>query len=452
VNLQASGGLAGALLLDPADGYPTLPSTLAPLYLDGAYQLLLIQHIFLNMPSQVNVSYAFQMKSYLEWSNMFSNATANPLNTVPYQSINPAPIYSPTLPTGYAFLANGHYQPFVNIQPDDATLFRMVNAGSMYMVELELVPWGACTMQLVARDGIFQALPYLLLKTVVLLPGSRSDVAILCPASTVNMNITVAIVANASRNLELGTEGRGSQSVLFTLRVREGGVVKKALPTQAFDITASQYLTNIQNARTVVDNMTKIDPTTKAQSVQFGAMAPTVAMFGGNINNVQFGGFSGETSMNSQLATMCVDFPPTVAYPIRATQGSLGEFTPPQPSGLHPYHHHVNPMQVKQTNRSDYILRVGEWRDVIPTESPNDVTPTIVHVRPTAFTSPIAVIHCHILMHEDMGMMNLYNLIDNTDPRCQALVPDDNVVVGSASTLAPVSLLLVALLSAAVYF
>ena len=85
--------------------------------------------------------------------------------------------------------------------------------------------------------------------------------------------------------------------------------------------------------------------------------------------------------------------------------------------GVHLYHQHVNPFQivgVKRGRTSVYpivspdFFRVGEWRDTIMQLDAND-TYLVIRTRPTTYTGG-GVMHCHILDHEDMGMMAIFNL------------------------------------------
>lgn len=78
--------------------------------------------------------------------------------------------------------------------------------------------------------------------------------------------------------------------------------------------------------------------------------------------------------------------------------------------GMHPFHIHVNPFQV--THVGQYQLTRPQWRDsiVIPTASPGAPEPvckptaTIVSRYDPRYPGDF-VMHCHILHHEDQGMM-----------------------------------------------
>ena len=81
----------------------------------------------------------------------------------------------------------------------------------------------------------------------------------------------------------------------------------------------------------------------------------------------------------------------------------------------HPSHIHVNPVQIVETSEplgsSDKgYLAIGDWHDTV-----------LLHVKWAKMRMFMAdfpgdyVVHCHILMHEDIGMMGLIDVDDSTD-------------------------------------
>lgn len=93
----------------------------------------------------------------------------------------------------------------------------------------------------------------------------------------------------------------------------------------------------------------------------------------------------------------------------------------------HPFHIHVNPFQVvsivdKRTNKEwvggIYDGMQGTWKDTLITD-PN----AIITVR-TRYNRYIGefVLHCHILDHEDKGMMqNVQIVLPGTDGKAGAM-------------------------------
>jgi len=98
--------------------------------------------------------------------------------------------------------------------------------------------------------------------------------------------------------------------------------------------------------------------------------------------------------------------------------------------GLHSWHMHVNPVQfVEWLGTDDAFMKetygnffeLGDWQDVVQFPGsppgagftcPQDGTcNTGVRTRfQTDCYTGVAVVHCHFLYHEDLGMMNWYNI------------------------------------------
>ena len=73
--------------------------------------------------------------------------------------------------------------------------------------------------------------------------------------------------------------------------------------------------------------------------------------------------------------------------------------------GPHPFHIHVNPFQVIQIG--NYRPEFPMWKDTIFVDADS---PVIIRARYETFTGKF-VLHCHILSHEDAGMMQLVEII-----------------------------------------
>ena len=80
---------------------------------------------------------------------------------------------------------------------------------------------------------------------------------------------------------------------------------------------------------------------------------------------------------------------------------AVEEWTLTSKIGSHPYHIHVNPFQV---------VEGGEpvWRDTILVRSKQ---PVVMRSRYTRYTGKF-VLHCHILDHEDKGMMQIIEVVE----------------------------------------
>ncbi|EJK60914.1 hypothetical protein THAOC_18669 [Thalassiosira oceanica] len=81
----------------------------------------------------------------------------------------------------------------------------------------------------------------------------------------------------------------------------------------------------------------------------------------------------------------------------------------------HPYHQHVNPYQIFEIHNTselpDFVseyYKVGDWHDTLQFPS-NAATNVIFRFQADQFTGHM-VQHCHLLFHEDIGMMAQYNI------------------------------------------
>lgn len=102
-------------------------------------------------------------------------------------------------------------------------------------------------------------------------------------------------------------------------------------------------------------------------------------------------------------------------------RGDLVEWTLTNISPVaHPFHIHTNAFQVLEVNGE--VLDPPIWRDVVivpPTDNP--ANPGTVRIRTWIddFIGGI-VLHCHIITHEDLGMMQNVVIVDDTQERVTA--------------------------------
>ena len=113
--------------------------------------------------------------------------------------------------------------------------------------------------------------------------------------------------------------------------------------------------------------------------------------------------FSNFTVDGKRFDPAVIDWSPTL--------DSVEEWTLQNDSNVgHPFHIHVNPFQVIAIN--GVPLPVPEWRDtvLIPKKSLNTSGTVTIRQRYKDFKG-LFVFHCHILVHEDIGMMQTVNVI-----------------------------------------
>ncbi len=99
--------------------------------------------------------------------------------------------------------------------------------------------------------------------------------------------------------------------------------------------------------------------------------------------------------------------------PLRTDQvvqlGAVEEWTIFNTStGYHPFHIHINPFQIVSVNGERMTDTV--WADTVLLPPQGQV---VIRSRFKDFTGPY-VLHCHILLHECVGMMQVVNVVDPT--------------------------------------
>lgn len=406
VGLHTLGGMAGVLLVTPTEDYlRSLPKDLRVLY-DNEHATktytMLLNHVFLG-PSDPEHG---DMSQY-SLPDLAAMYNGNTINT------------NPKYFTGVEnFIAvNGQYKPTVHVTSGQTALFRMVHASGTRALVLKLDQPQLCTLRLLARDGIFQSLPYLDLARLVLIQATRADVAVYCtlPVGS-NKPIRVNVYAsNATDDIGPLWGNVHAQDSVFSILIKARTRSKKlvGLPTSVAPLPA--HISNLLDK-----------PVHRTQVVDMDNFA---------INTVPFPGFSAPAAfryVHSQCLGKVYRISSSAYTGLGSASGSScgvadgacggGPGTPPEPlvpgvfnpdAGLHAYHQHQNQFQVEHFFGLDVdpdFFRIGEFRDTMS----QIVTFVMLRSQPLDYTGDV-VMHCHVAQHEDMGMMALYNVQDCGD-------------------------------------
>jgi FtsP/CotA-like multicopper oxidase with cupredoxin domain len=340
-------------------------------------------------------------------------------------------------------LVNGKLTPTITMRPGDVQLWRLVNAtvgnkaGIIDGAELLGAKRGFKFKQ-TAQDGVqfsrdnYQLQPFLSASTAVghvpngllLAGGNRADLLVQAPATagvytfqSGGTTLFFVKVAGSPATLPNGafpTKTQWAQMPDFLDDLRPPGPndVKNPGSPVKFQWDAGR----VQAAPV---------PTPTPQSTPFPTPAPQSIYNPPHfmINNKQFG----ETG---EIVDQCM--------PLNGLQDwVLENWT----SVAHPFHIHINPFQVVRIetptaqNRYSVYKPTKDfiWQDVIAipagkiSADGKQITPGKVVIRQTYldFTGTF-VLHCHILAHEDRGMMQLVRVVPaNKYPAgCQQGVPD----------------------------
>ena len=355
---------------------------------------------------------------------------------------------------GPSFSVNGRIQPYVEMQPGEVQMWRIVNTSSRAGTFLNL-PAGFQWKQL-AQDGVqFNNVNYqaALNQPILLMPGNRADLLVMAPATITGTStgkkppayMTVPLLV---QNVVDPTADLPTAAQVTMLNIRVGG---KAKPMQFIPQapTFPPFLADITDKEVTGKKTITFSTSGKTSNPGFSYHY---------IDGKQFSGEVGEVILLNTVEEWKV---------VNATYG---------PPIAHPFHIHINPFQVTEvfdpnatipdpnnpgktlpqyvtdrknlTTSGQCLLDVGDpetwkpctsarsappsnliWWDVFPIPSgltvtdPNDSKVTLAQI-PGYFKMRSRfvdyhgyyVIHCHILAHEDRGMMTIVEVAPLRSP------------------------------------
>eukprot|EP01060_Flectonema_neradi_P002630 TRINITY_DN1166_c0_g1_i9.p1 TRINITY_DN1166_c0_g1~~TRINITY_DN1166_c0_g1_i9.p1 ORF type:complete len:562 (+),score=104.66 TRINITY_DN1166_c0_g1_i9:44-1729(+) len=389
--LQAQGGMAGILLMEPHDSYK-LPSDLSKLYSNPKIPPMMFNHINYN-GSDPGAGGFFSIFSFFDQEGVVSQY--DPI-TVPLElEWNEERVKE----TGKDFyVVNGQYNPTVTITAEDATLLRMSHAGDYKHLCLVLEGESAnyCTMTLLARDGVFHRTPYLTMSTIVMTQGTRVDLSIFCSSEAAGTTVRVA----ASENPPVNPSGVNthSQHSVFEFSVKSKRPFQTVNPIPTSEAPLPSNLDSLMNVPAQKGGERGVDTIT---------LGVALNLQGRGINGQGFPGWHETDEQRRYAEEFCLD----KVYELELTGGPANTFNPDGPvlssSGFHPYHQHINHFQIYDgKDNTGMVMRDGEWRDIVPAWSE---VGTVIRFKPVKYEGDV-VLHCHLLQHEDSGMMALYKM------------------------------------------
>ena len=266
---------------------------------------------------------------------------------------------------GDIVMVNGQTGGTLIAQPGDLERWRIVNACSSRFLRLRL---DGQKLQVLGIDSGHYEAP-LDVQEVELMPGNRADILVTAAAGTSVLR-TVPVDRGGMGGAG-GMRGAGAPSSATTGADLAEFMVSGA---PASLTTPMALLPPLQDLR--------LEPMTGSRTV-------TLAMGGG-------GGMGGMafTIDGRQFDERRID--------IEIAHDALEEWTLVNTSTMdHPFHLHVWPMQLVQVAGVD-VTRT-DYRDVVPVPAGAS---TVVRISFSGLTGK-TVYHCHILDHEDLGMMGV---------------------------------------------
>ncbi|MCL6269737.1 multicopper oxidase domain-containing protein [Sansalvadorimonas sp. 2012CJ34-2] len=265
-----------------------------------------------------------------------------------------------------AILVNGQSKPTLTIKANEWHRLRILNANVQDWLDIQKP--SSCDFQLLAKDGIYLNDAPREVSHAVLAGGNRADIAVRCD-STGTYELESALTKERSSNQFLW---RGT---LLTLQVEESEDIGSGSgdnPLPKLNYKTPCYLPDLTN--TTADFTTSFVMTDDEEKGLF------------QINGQSF---------NPSQPTYEMDLESILNF-------DLGNID------FHTFHIHVSPFQLLENGGSEddnYFLK-GDWHDTIflPDLPEDKKGHVLVGFQPESYDGDY-VMHCHILPHEDQGMM-----------------------------------------------
>eukprot|EP00971_Amphidinium_carterae_P091589 1813377-Amphidinium_carterae.1 len=263
---------------------------------------------------------------------------------------------------------------------------------------------GKCYLQLLAKDGIYLHSFPRDIEAIHLYAGSRADVAVLCTCESFPCNATLG-TKGTKRRMQ-GNEG-DSDEPLFNMQAppvpevalmqllineTEGGVVEE-LPLTVVDRPC--YLVDLQGVDVPESDRHEIS-------------------FQGRLYRIQWDGSGDRMSYDA----VSENSGRKRTWPAIGTlqSGKVYEIAIIG-THLHPVHFHINPFQIVDLPGGpfgDGYYQEGDWHDALMLIDIPQNTAVNVRMQTDKFTGKM-VSHCHVLHHEDEGMMAFIDIVGCED-------------------------------------
>ncbi|HEY5999784.1 MAG TPA: multicopper oxidase family protein [bacterium] len=266
---------------------------------------------------------------------------------------------------GGTVLVNGQVNPVLGIRPGQVQRWRIINASNARFYKLQLE---GHQLHVVGTEGGALDRPYPV-SSLLLSPGERADVL-------VRANQRAASYRLLALPYDRGCGSSGTQQVTLMTVPYRGGRTSDTLPSQVNPLAS------------------RISPPVAKTE----RLALSMGMGRGFINGISFEMLADGTMRAAEIHSML---------------GTFEVWDVVNDSGMdHPFHQHVNPCQVLAMGGADagyaaLYTAAPAWKDVV-------LIPKRGWARllvPVADYDGMAMFHCHIVEHEDIGMMGLWHIM-----------------------------------------
>jgi len=395
--LQAGGGAAGLLIVDDPPGY--LPT---------AYESMEEKVLFIsghNLDTLQTMARSAQA-GVLEQAFTTAQAAGLPANVL---------------------LVNGQSLPTLTIDGNTWYRLRMVFAAVEQRLQLSTTGDARCTLKLLAKDGVYLETIPRDITTIYLYPGARADVAFSCTCTTYPCSGTLQSGAGAAAGATAGARTSAGARRLLQ-RPRPPPPPGPGAGMMEIDVMLFTVNRGTSISTPILETFTPLRPCYLADLRAAVADGTGTIALNGGARTITYNGVGRSmTYANVHSTGTMRDWPPMATLEVgKVYQWTVGV-------GAHPLHVHVNPFQITGMPAAEYgggYFLVGDWHDTLMIEEAGGGTVT-VKTQTDAFTGKV-VVHCHILEHEDEGMMNVMEIIGTEGTTYQAAESLDNTCYRTA--------------------
>ena len=263
---------------------------------------------------------------------------------------------------GSQVMVNGQVNPVLNIRPGQVQRWRVVNASNARFYKLSLENH---SIYLVGTDGGLLDKPYQL-SSLLLSPGERVDILVKANQAAKSYRLLSLPYSRGGMS--------GQQQVTLLTLAYSGTTVSDTLPIAV----------KPDAKRIVIDT----------SSLPRRTLTLSMMQMKGYINGQTF------TDMNNSCRIM-------------SQLGGWEVWEIVNQSGMdHPFHQHVNSAQVLSITAGDsgyasLYTTIPAWKDVVVVPKSGSVTLLV----PVMDWPGMTMFHCHIIEHEDIGMMGAWHIM-----------------------------------------
>jgi FtsP/CotA-like multicopper oxidase with cupredoxin domain len=276
---------------------------------------------------------------------------------------------------------NGQIIPVIRMRPGEVQRWRLIHAGVRESINLELR--NAVNEQIplneIAVDGIVLGqLDTWKNKPIELEPGYRSDVLVKAPPLADQQLPQEYVLNDSASSPQRSLLGDGEAGSILAKVIIEGEPISMGLPSS--------------------DELAEVKLKDAPKDIAPGEISGPAQFVSFSINNGKPVTFTVNGESFDLDKPRVLQFNQAQVWTLETDKASLA------PS--HPFHIHVNPFQYERIGPSNQKELI--WKDTLMVAKGQPLT---IKSRYTDFLGRF-VLHCHILDHEDQGMMQVVQISD----------------------------------------